>query len=195
MFSRRKWNMVGLYCTEMWRSRYRHVLSENIYTINLVCCVCLLSVAYGWEDGLFAWVSGENDGTILGEDGYFILSTRGSPLSEYMSSFIPGTRTAGSFSRPRRPWSDGCMESPNAPCMDMDDIRDMSVSFHCSPTPTPLNLGSSSLVHVVEQPWWCSDVLWKCSCVGTWLVWDLDHRMLVHCRQLLLMKGQDRWLM
>ena len=27
------------------------------------------------------------------------------------------------------------MESPNAPCMDMDDIRDISVSFHCSPTP------------------------------------------------------------
>ena len=26
-----------------------------------------------------------------------------SPLSEYMSSFIPGTRTVGSFSRPRRP--------------------------------------------------------------------------------------------
>ena len=23
------------------------------------------------------------------------------------------------------------MESPNAPCMDMDDIRDMSVNFHC----------------------------------------------------------------
>ena len=58
-----------------------------------------------------------------------------SPLSEYISSFIPGTRTAGSFSRPRRPWIDGRMELSNAPCMGMDDIRDMSVSFHCSPTP------------------------------------------------------------
>ena len=26
-------------------------------------------------------------------------------------------------------------ESPNAPWIDMEDIREMSVSFHCSPTP------------------------------------------------------------
>ena len=32
-----------------------------------------------------------------------VLLELSSPLSEYMSSFIPGTRTAGSFSRLRRP--------------------------------------------------------------------------------------------
>ena len=58
-----------------------------------------------------------------------------SPLSEYMSSFIPGTRAAGSVSRQRRPRIYGRMESPNAPCMDMDGIRDMSVSFDCPLTP------------------------------------------------------------
>ena len=58
-----------------------------------------------------------------------------------------------------------------------------------------LNLRSSLLVHIGQQPWWCSDVLWKCSCVGTWLAWGRDHRMLVHCLQLLSMTGQGRWLM
>ena len=37
-------------------------------------------------------------------------------LREYMSSLIPGTRTAGSMSGPRNPCTVGVIGSPNAPC-------------------------------------------------------------------------------
>ena len=54
---------------------------------------------------------------------------------EYMSSLIPGTRTAGSLSGPRNPCTVGVIGSPNAPCTEYVDDLEMSVIFHCSPTP------------------------------------------------------------
>ena len=52
-----------------------------------------------------------------------------------MSSLIPGTRAAGSLPGPRNPCTAGVMGSPNAPCIEYVDDLDMSVIFHCSPTP------------------------------------------------------------
>ena len=52
-----------------------------------------------------------------------------------MSSLIPGTRTAGSLSGPRNPCTVGVMGSPNAPWTEYVDDLDVSVIFHCSPTP------------------------------------------------------------
>ena len=52
-----------------------------------------------------------------------------------MSSLIPGTRTAGSLSGPRNPCTVGVIGSPNAPWTEYVDDLEMSVSFHCSPTP------------------------------------------------------------
>ena len=52
-----------------------------------------------------------------------------------MSSLIPGTRTAGSLSGSRSRCIAGVMGSPNAPCTEYVDDLDMSVIFHCSPTP------------------------------------------------------------
>ena len=56
-------------------------------------------------------------------------------LREQMSSLIPGTRTAGSLSGPRYLCTVGVMGSPNAPWTEYVDDLDMSVIFHCSPTP------------------------------------------------------------
>ena len=56
-------------------------------------------------------------------------------LREYMSSLIPGTRTAGSLSGPRNPCTVGVMGSPNVPWTEYVDDLEMSVIFHCSPTP------------------------------------------------------------
>ena len=56
-------------------------------------------------------------------------------LREYKSSLIPGTRTAGSMSGPRNHCAVGVIGSPNAPCIEYVDDLDMSVIFHCSPTP------------------------------------------------------------
>ena len=56
-------------------------------------------------------------------------------LREYMSSLIPGTRTAGSMSGPRNPCTIGVIGSPNVLCIEYVDDLDMSVIFHCSPTP------------------------------------------------------------
>ena len=52
-----------------------------------------------------------------------------------MSSLIPGTRTAGSLSGPRNPCTVGVIGSPNAPWTEYVDDLEMSVIFHCSPTP------------------------------------------------------------
>ena len=52
-----------------------------------------------------------------------------------MSSLIPGTRTAGSLSDPRNPCTVGVIGSPNAPWTEYVDDLEMSVIFHCSPTP------------------------------------------------------------
>ena len=52
-----------------------------------------------------------------------------------MSSLIPGTRTAGSFAGPRNPCTVGVIGSPNAPWTEYVDDLEMSVIFHCSPTP------------------------------------------------------------
>ena len=52
-----------------------------------------------------------------------------------MSSLIPGTRTAGSLSGPRNPCTVRVMGSPNAPWTEYIDDLEMSVIFHCSPTP------------------------------------------------------------
>ena len=56
-------------------------------------------------------------------------------LREYMSSLIPGTRTAGSLSGPRNPCTVGVIGSPNAPWTEYVDDLEMSVIFHCSPAP------------------------------------------------------------
>ena len=56
-------------------------------------------------------------------------------LREYMSSLIPGTRTAGSLSGPRNPFTVGVIGSPNAPWTEFVDDLEISVIFHCSPTP------------------------------------------------------------
>ena len=56
-------------------------------------------------------------------------------LRDYMSSLIPGTRTAGSMSGPRNPCTVGVIGSPNAPFIEYVDDLDMPVIFHCSPTP------------------------------------------------------------
>ena len=39
-------------------------------------------------------------------------------------------------------------------------------SFHSliCPSSSHLNLRSSSLVHFEQQPWWFSELLWRCSC-------------------------------
>ena len=52
-----------------------------------------------------------------------------------MSSLVPGTRTAGSLSGPRYPCTVGVIGSPNAPWTEYVDNLEMSVIFHCSPTP------------------------------------------------------------
>ena len=52
-----------------------------------------------------------------------------------MSSLIPGTRTAGSLSGPRNPCTVGVIGSPNAPWTEYIDDLEISVIFHCSPTP------------------------------------------------------------
>ena len=52
-----------------------------------------------------------------------------------MSSLIPGTRTAGSLSGPSNPCTVGVIGSPNAPWTEYVDDLEMSVIFHCSPTP------------------------------------------------------------
>ena len=52
-----------------------------------------------------------------------------------MSSLIPGTRTAGSLSGPRNPCTVGVISSPNAPWTEYVDDLEISVIFHCSPTP------------------------------------------------------------
>ena len=52
-----------------------------------------------------------------------------------MSSLIPGTRTAGSLSGPRNPCTVGVIGSPNAPWTEYIDDLEMSVIYHCSPTP------------------------------------------------------------
>ena len=56
-------------------------------------------------------------------------------LREYKSSLIPGTSTAGSLSGPRNPCTVVVIGSPNAPCIEYVDDLDMSVIFHCCPTP------------------------------------------------------------
>ena len=56
-------------------------------------------------------------------------------LWEYMSSLIPGTRTAGNMSGPRNPCTVGVIGLPNAPCIEYVDDLDMFAIFHCSPTP------------------------------------------------------------
>ena len=55
--------------------------------------------------------------------------------NNYISSFIPGTITVGSLSEPRRPWTVGFMGSQKAPWMVTSDACEMSVIFHCWPTP------------------------------------------------------------
>ena len=52
-----------------------------------------------------------------------------------MSPLIPRTRTAGSLSGPRNPYIVGVMGSTTAPWTEYVDDLEMSVIFHCSPTP------------------------------------------------------------
>ena len=52
-----------------------------------------------------------------------------------MSSLIPDTRTSGSLSGPRNPYTVGVIGSPYAPWTEYVDDLEMSVIFHCSPTP------------------------------------------------------------
>ena len=56
-------------------------------------------------------------------------------MREYMSSFIPGSRTARSLSGPMNPCTVGVIGSPNAPCIAYVEALDTSVIFHNLPTP------------------------------------------------------------